>query len=254
MPKGGTLRLETKNVGSADDVPAGEFVALVVTDTGTGIAPENIEKVFEPFFTTKQAGHGSGLGLSMVDGFVRQSGGTVRLRSAPGAGTELTLYFPRATSAAEPVQPVDLGSIEPGQGTILLVDDDKDVGQITAEALEQLGYAVILAHDAAEALRVVADRGTEIDVLVTDLVMPGAMNGIDLAHAVAAQCPDLATIFITGHSDALNTITSDGASAVLLKPFRQASLAAAVRDALARKQRAAPPGAAVPVADAPAGD
>ncbi len=234
MPNGGRLRLETKNVTLLGDPkreePAGDFVALAITDTGTGIPPENLDKVFEPFFTTKEVGKGSGLGLSMVHGFARQSSGSVSIESVVGKGTSVTLFLPRTEAALAPSVSSNESPIS-GEGTVLLVDDDDDVRAVTSDMLERVGYCVLAAASAAEALELVgnADR---LDALITDVVLPGGMDGVELARNARQRRPGLPALLITGYSDALAGETGVAGARVLLKPFRHTEFAEAVRSTI----------------------
>lgn len=209
MPDGGRLIIETapaeidKDYAAAyTDVVPGRYITLAVTDTGTGMTPEVQRRAFEPFYTTKGAGAGSGLGLSMVYGFVKQSGGHVQLYSEPGHGTTVRLYLPEhvgaASAAAESTSPL----IEHGPfgKTILIVEDDQRVRRVSVRRLKELGYAVIEAEDAPGAL-LVLDRDGPIDVLFTDIVMPGGMTGIALAHEARRRRPGLKVLFTSGYAE-----------------------------------------------------
>jgi len=235
MPGGGMLRLETKNVllkgHQTSDHPPDDFVALSVQDTGTGIQPEHLESVFEPFFTTKEVGEGSGLGLSMVQGFVRQSSGWVSIESVVGEGTTITLHFPRAYEDTGKTNDVAEKEMPVGEGQILLVDDDDEVCDVVASMLISLGYSVTTAHDAEQALRLFDDT-ENIDILVTDLVMPGGTNGIELARAVRQRHPNLPLVLITGYSATLSHDEPIRGAVVLNKPFLRQSLAEAVQRAV----------------------
>jgi signal transduction histidine kinase/ActR/RegA family two-component response regulator len=232
MPHGGTLRLETANATLAGDTGGlglnGDFVAITVTDTGTGIPPDVLEKVFEPFFTTKAIGAGSGLGLSMVQGFAQQSSGAVSIDSQVGRGTTVTLYLPRTFEALSPAQGEAEDAIE-SVGTILLVDDDPEVRSVTGQLLEMSGFAVIVAGNASEAMACFEQAGGGIDLLVTDLVLADGPNGIALASAIREQRPDLPVLLITGYSDALLTGLRTEGMDVLTKPFAHKVLMRSVR-------------------------
>jgi two-component system NtrC family sensor kinase len=234
----GTITIEAGNTrlsqqDTADGL-AGDFVALAVSDTGCGIAEELQAKVFEPFFTTKEIGKGTGLGLSQVYGFTRQSGGTVTIRSRIGAGTTVTLYLPRSDAPAgdetEASPPVE-GS-RPGE-RVLLVEDNPEVRDVAVMLLEELGYEVVAADSAGAALRLLAEGG-RIDLVMTDIVMPGEINGLGLAQLVRDAHPQKAVLLTTGYAAAA------GAAAgfpILRKPYPLARLARAVRDALAAAQQ-----------------
>jgi signal transduction histidine kinase len=247
MPEGGCLTIETANTyldeGYArrfGDVEAGQYVVLCVTDTGTGIPPSIIDHVFEPFFSTKPEGEGSGLGLSMVHGFVKQSGGHVRIYSEEGQGTTVKLYLPRMIGAeemtavpagkAENAKPVPRG--EPDE-TILLVEDNDGVRDYATDVLRSLGYTVIEAADADAAIRFLANKPA-VDLLFTDVVLPGEMNGRALADRVLKFYPGLPVLFTTGYTR--NAIVHQGrldADVQLLnKPYTAQDLAQKVRDML----------------------
>jgi len=247
MPEGGCLTIETSNTYlDADyarrfgDVEPGQYVVLCVTDTGTGIPANVIDHVFEPFFSTKPEGEGSGLGLSMVHGFVKQSGGHVRIYSEEGHGTTIKLYLPRMTSAeeiaaapagkAEDTRPVPRG--EPHE-TILLVEDNDGVRDYATDVLRSLGYTVIEAADSPAAIRILTGK-PEIDLLFTDVVLPGGLNGRTLAEEVRRKYPDVPVLFTTGYTR--NAIVHQGrldADVHLLnKPYTAQDLARKVRDML----------------------
>jgi signal transduction histidine kinase/CheY-like chemotaxis protein len=234
MPKGGHLRLRTRNVtlkGDKErDEPSGDFVAISISDTGTGIEPAHLDKVFEPFFSTKEVGKGSGLGLSMVQGFARQSSGLVSIESVVGERTTVTLYLPRSCQAAGTVRNT-VSRVTSGEGTVLLVDDDHDVGEVVAEMLVSLGYSVQLAQDAEQAFQLY-DESTKIDILVTDLVLPGGTDGIELALLIRQRRPDLPIVLITGYSEALSQHEQIRGAIVLAKPFQRESLATAMSRAV----------------------
>jgi len=247
MPAGGRLLLEVADVvldaGYAArnaDVAAGDYVLLAVTDTGCGIPAADLARVFEPFFTTKQRGHGTGLGLSMVWGFVRQSRGHVTVYSEPGVGTTVRLYLPRDQAVAVPPPPAPAvpETFEAGAGErVLLVEDDDLVREYAREQLLALGYRVLVARSGAEALAMIGqDAG--IDLLFTDVVMPGGINGRQLADAARAQRPDLPVLFASGFPE--NALTRNGridAGVVLLaKPYRRADLARKLREVLGARR------------------
>jgi CheY-like chemotaxis protein len=227
MPGGGTLTLTSENVVLDDGEGAaglqGEFVALAVTDTGSGIAPDLLDKVFDPFFTTKEVGKGSGLGLSQVHGFAHQSGGIVTLKSELGRGTIVTLYLPRShenVTASEPHARIDEG----GTGQVLLVEDNPDVAEASQLMLAQLGYAVTVVTDGAAALAAVdKDR---FDLVMTDIVMAGNVDGLGVARALRERKPELPVLLVTGYSDAASRVA--GEFTVLRKPFLMAELSRTV--------------------------
>jgi CheY-like chemotaxis protein len=186
--------------------------------------------VFEPFFTTKEIGAGSGLGLSMVHGFAKQSAGSVFIESQIGKGTSVTLYLPRSAEVANPASS-SIADVSAGCGTILLVEDDAAVMLVTAEMLELSGYSVLRARNATEALERFDCDGNRIDILVTDLVLPDGLNGIELATAINRKRPELPVLLVTGYSEALLKVSTPGMS-VLTKPFGRSDLTRAVQQAL----------------------
>lgn len=241
MPGGGRLRLETANValdataGSGDgDIAPGEFVMVAVTDTGHGIPAEIRDRVFEPFFTTKGVGQGTGLGLSMVYGFARQTGGTVRIESEEGRGTVVRLFLPRsdgrATAHAEPVQAPGPSR---GHETILVVEDDPLVQGYVIAQLGSLGYRTLVAGDGAAALALV-DQGVKFDLLFTDMIMPGGMNGKELADTIRARRAGVKVLYTSGYTD--DAVVHDGhldpGVALLRKPYRKVVLSQKLREVL----------------------
>jgi len=241
MPTGGKLTIETANARLDDsytaehaDVTPGQYVMVAVTDTGKGIPPEIREHVFEPFFTTKGLGAGSGLGLSMVFGFVKQSGGDVAIDSAEGEGTTVRLYLPRA-SAEVPAERQPRRMQEPaGRGeTVLVVEDDRDVRALTTTQLGSLGYRVLEADTGPSALKQLGSTAN-VNLLLTDLVLSGGMNGCELAAKVRQSMPGVKVLYMSGYSE--NIVAPHGpldAHAMLLrKPFRKRELASKVRATL----------------------
>ena len=223
MSQGGTLTVDTRNATldqptRLEDPPAGDYVAVSLTDTGAGMTPEVLARVFEPFFTTKPVGHGSGLGLSQVYGFAQQSGGGVAIRSAPGAGTTVRVYLPRSAAApgSSPGLRRDTTSATE-RTTVLVVDDDPDVRRITASMLNQLGHRVIQAESGADALSRLAERPL-IGLAVIDFAMP-EMNGIELADRLRADNPTLPVLFVTGYADTDALAARPQGDLVLHKPF-----------------------------------
>ncbi|SFX23680.1 PAS domain S-box-containing protein [Pseudomonas sp. NFACC43] len=228
MPGGGALKLNVHSrlidEQSADEkmLPSGPYVDISVVDTGTGISADILSRVFDPFFTTKPIGEGSGLGLSMIYGFVQQSGGQVRIRSSVGVGTTVTMYFPVVSqpSATTP-QPgsEETTSLQPGNNeTILLVDDEAAIRQMVAEFLAETGYRVIESLDSVSALKQ-AEKTGPVDLLLTDIGLPGAMNGIALAREMRARHPRLKVLFITGFAEGERLVTADAHTRILTKPF-----------------------------------
>jgi signal transduction histidine kinase len=241
MPNGGKLIIETCNVVLDDnyasmngDVTAGNYVMVAVTDSGHGIPADILNHVFEPFFTTKDVNKGSGLGLSMVYGFVKQSNGHIKIYSEEGHGTTVRIYLPQVIGLTEPVAAASPSSIEGGHETILVVEDDHLVRTFVVGQIQSLGYATLAAVNAAEALLVI-NGPQAIDLLFTDMIMPGSMNGRELASA-ALQCrAALKILFTSGYSN--ETIIHHGhldAGVLLLaKPYRKSELARMIRTALA---------------------
>ena len=246
MPDGGRLLIETANVvpdaayvARHPDAAAGEHVMLSVTDTGSGMAPEVAARVFEPFFTTKETGKGTGLGLSMVYGFIKQSKGHIAVDSALGRGTSFRLHLPRGKDGqAESAAPAK-AEVAGGRERILVVEDEPQVRANVVQQLASLGYAVAEAADGASGLAAVEAASTAFDLMLTDVVMPGRMNGKALADEVRRRWPATRIVFMSGYSN--NALAEDGqlAAGVLLlaKPFRKADLAGIVRQALDAKPR-----------------
>ncbi|MDO9411991.1 MAG: PAS domain S-box protein [Pseudolabrys sp.] len=240
MPDGGSMTLQARNVvlqpGSSVGSLTGDFVALALIDTGTGIAPDALAKVFEPFFTTKPVGKGTGLGLSQVHGFANQSGGAVTVNSEPGKGTVVTIYLPRAqTEAEQAAAEIEAEASEPAQGTVLLVEDSREVAEVTTALLEQLGYRVVRAENAAEALRHL-EQGIAFDLMLSDIVMPGAMDGMALAYLCRERFPALPVLLVSGYNDAARA--ADGHFDILRKPFELSALEDAIGQALDKMRSA----------------
>jgi signal transduction histidine kinase len=238
MPVGGTLKVETKNAvlgppRSLEAPPAGEFVAVSVSDSGTGMTDDIRAKVFEPFFTTKEVGKGSGLGLSQVLGFAKQSGGGVCIDSCVGAGTSVHIYLPRAEAnlAIRAPAPTRVAAADALRGlTILLIDDDNAVREVTRATLHELGYKVLEAGSGGAALELI-EREPKIDLMIADFAMPG-MNGAEVARLAQAKRPKLPVLFVTGFAD--RTVLSGISEAqIISKPFIDDELAQKVRLALA---------------------
>ena len=243
MPHGGRLTIETANrwiderTARERDIAPGQYISLCVSDTGTGMPPDVIAKAFDPFFTTKPLGQGTGLGLSMIYGFARQSGGQTRIYSEVGRGTTVCLYLPRHQGEAEAAEampvPVEAPRAECGE-TVLVVDDDPTVRMLVMEVLEEQGYAAIEAGDGASGLRVL-QSDTRIDLLVTDVGLPGGMNGRQMADAARVGRPALKVLFITGYAE--NAVVGDGhlepGMHVLTKPFAMDALANRIRELIA---------------------
>jgi PAS domain S-box-containing protein len=219
-----------------DEVTAGQYVMLAVSDTGSGMSPEIIEKVFEPFFSTKAEGKGSGLGLSMVYGFVKQSGGHVKIYSEVGEGTTIKLYLPRAYESEDVEVATDTGPVTGGTETVLVVEDDAEVRATVVELLSDLGYRVLKAVDAASALAIV-ESGMPIDLLFTDVVMPGTLKSPELARKARERLPEIAVLFTSGYTE--NSIVHggklDAGVELLSKPYTREALARKVRHVLANQ-------------------
>jgi signal transduction histidine kinase/DNA-binding response OmpR family regulator len=250
MPDGGKLTIETANAhlderyaAQQAEVAPGQYVVLCISDTGAGMSREVIEQAFEPFFTTKDVGHGTGLGLSQVYGFVKQSGGHVKIYSEVGQGTAVKIYLPRFLADEEPEEEAPPAGASLGAASaelVLVVEDDEAVRAHSVEILRELGYRVLEAANARTALELL-ERQPEIALLFTDVGLPGGMNGRQLAEAAVRARPTLKVLFTTGY--ARNAIVHDGrldaGVRLITKPFSYDELGAAVRDVLAR--RALPP-------------
>jgi signal transduction histidine kinase/ActR/RegA family two-component response regulator len=249
MPDGGRITIETANkwlderAAIKQAIPEGQYLSLCVTDTGVGMPPEVIARAFEPFFTTKPIGEGTGLGLSMIYGFAQQSGGQVRIYSEIGQGTTVCIYLPRHYGEVEDddgsMVVSDLPRSEQGE-TVLIVDDEPTVRMLVADILEDLGYTSIEAGDSAAGLKVL-QSDVRIDLLVTDVGLPGGMNGRQMADAARVHRPDLKVLFITGYAE--NAILGNGhlapGMAVLTKPFAIDTMAARIRSMIeGSKERA----------------
>ncbi|GLR84715.1 hybrid sensor histidine kinase/response regulator [Bradyrhizobium iriomotense] len=221
MPDGGTVTIGARNVVLSEPLHAGEFVAITVADTGLGIPSDVLDKIFEPFFTTKPVGKGTGLGLSQVHGFAHQAGGTVKVDSELGKGTTFTILLPRETS-----EPQREATVAPsrGSGTVLLVEDNPDVALVSTTLLEQLGYRVRRVADAEEALREIEQDG--VDFVFSDIVMPGKMDGLTLAHRLRQIRPELPILLATGYSDAAADVR--GNFPILRKPYEIHELSDAI--------------------------
>ena len=243
MPGGGQLVIETANIVIPDrrdahthvpllNVPPGDYVVLSVTDTGVGMDPEVLTRAFDPFFTTKPLGQGTGLGLSMIYGFVQQSGGYVNLHSEPGQGTQVTIYLPRHLGVATETEvKAPVPSLGPTtSGVVLVVEDEPPVRMVVVDLLSDLGYTVLEATDGRTGLHIV-ESTARVDLLLTDVGLPGGMNGRQLADASRQSRPDLKVLFMTGYADRVavgNRLLNDGMQ-VMTKPFALDALAARVQ-------------------------
>jgi CheY-like chemotaxis protein len=234
MPRDGCVAIaasnETIRAGQVPDLPPGDYVRISVKDTGRGMTSTVAARAFEPFFTTKGVGKGSGLGLSMVYGFAKQSGGAVRIQSTLGAGTTVELYLPRCLAPEREAQPV-APTLPPGphEASILVVDDDEDVRTMSAGALRDLGYRVFEASSGADAIAVLQKR--PVDLLFSDIVMPG-MTGLELSKEARKIRPGLPVLLTTGYADRFERGEPDAQLQVLTKPFRPSDLGKRIRQIL----------------------
>jgi len=242
MPQGGRLVIETGNAvvdeemsGRLDGLQPGDYVRLSVSDTGTGMTTAVRERAFEPFFTTKEMGRGTGLGLSMIYGFAKQSGGAATIDSDLGSGTVVSIYLPRHRVQPTLIVDADLANTAlAGAGqTILAVEDDERVRKLTVARLTQLGYTVLAAGSGAEAIELLAS-GKPVDLLFSDVVMPGGMSGFELRTKVQALYPNMPVVLTSGYAEELSrdNAARDGRLKILNKPYRLADLAAAIDSAL----------------------
>lgn len=233
----GNTTLDDAYAAQHDDVQAGDYVVLVVSDTGCGMPPEIVKQVFEPFFSTKSPDRGTGLGLSMVYGFVKQTGGHINIYSEEGIGTSVKIYLPRTSSQEQEEIRAVAAPVRGGDETILIVEDDDEVRDTVAQLLDDLGYRILRAADAASALAVL-ESGIPIDLLFTDVVMPGSMTAIDLARRAKALWPQSKVLFTSGYTE---TAAAHGGKLALgakliSKPYRQEDLARRVRQLLDEKR------------------
>jgi CheY-like chemotaxis protein len=237
MPEGGVLTVETGNATIDPDnpeLPPGDYAVVAVSDTGHGMSPQVLAKVIEPFFTTKGVGKGSGLGLSMIYGFAKQSGGQLRIYSEVGHGTTVRLYLPRSQDAVMTPAATAEGPVRGEGERILVVEDNPDVRRVAVRQLVSLGYQVAEADSGAAGLEALAlDHG--IDLVFSDIVMPGGMTGIEMVEAARAEAPGLKALFTTGFTSAAtaNNNRVTGADLMISKPYRVSDLAAKLREALA---------------------
>jgi signal transduction histidine kinase len=245
MPSGGELTIRTtylsldpEDAERYPDAVSGDYVVVEVGDNGAGMSPETLERATEPFFTTKEAGRGTGLGLSQVHGFVRQSGGFLTLESSVGAGTTVRIYLPRevaATAVSSPI-PAALSAA----GTILVVEDDADVRNLVLAQLEDLGFTTLAAANGSEALELLQEPDNRVDLLLTDVVMPGGMTGVELVRSARAMRPGLPAILTSGYTSGSAGDRDGGGSdraealPILSKPYQQGELARIIGQILAR--------------------
>jgi CheY-like chemotaxis protein len=226
------VELDRETAKSCPDVPAGSYVVLVVNDTGCGMTAEVRAKIFEPFFTTKSVGKGTGLGLTVVHEIVKQCGGHIAVLSEPGAGTTFQIYFPAARGRSIRTSPLREKCSARGSETVLLVEDEEALRRFGSAALESYGYNVLTAANGEDALRLVESNGGRIDLLLTDVVMPG-MSGCDLALALRQRWPDLRVLLLSGYTEEAIMHRGTVARATFLsKPFSPAALATKVRQIL----------------------
>jgi signal transduction histidine kinase len=236
MPDGGRLAIRTENVDVTDggDLPAGPYALIEVTDTGTGMDAPTLARVFEPFFTTKERGKGTGLGLASVYGIVRQSGGHIAVTSTPGVGTSFRIHLPRVDAPVDTSRAARVVSVPAaGTETLLVAEDEQMVRVLIRKVLEQAGYTVLLASGGAEALQLAARHAGPIQMLVTDVVMPG-MNGRELARRLLELRPDTKVLYLSGYAD--DAVERHGVldpdTAFMQKPFSPGALASRVREVL----------------------
>lgn len=244
MPAGGRLTVRTRNVSldaaaarpHGTDAAPGDYVQIAVEDTGIGMPPEVAAHATEPFFTTKEAGKGTGLGLSQVYGFARQSGGFLAIESAPDKGTIVSIHLPRSTSEHTARNAAASSAPQTGTETVLVVEDDEDVRELIAGLLEGLGYRTLVARNAPDALKLIeSTKDKPLDLLLTDIVMPGGMSGIDLAREMRRHRPNVAVLLSTAYAGANAMLESAGETwPVLSKPYRHYELAKIIRALLDR--------------------
>jgi PAS domain S-box-containing protein len=228
--------LDDEYVRQHDELSAGQYVMIAVTDTGAGIPPDILERVYEPFFTTKAEDKGTGLGLAMVYGFLKQSGGHIKIYSEVGAGTTVKLYFPREVASEDTLIGAPSDEIKGGEETILVVEDDDEVREVAVSMLTELGYRVVKARDAASAL-VVVDSGIPIDLIFTDVMMPGTLRSPDFARKAKERLPNVAVLFTSGYTQ--NAIVHGGrldpGVELLAKPYTRETLARKIRHVLTNR-------------------
>jgi PAS domain S-box-containing protein len=231
MPSGGTFTLSVAPVAPTaigDDQLEGDFVGITFTDTGTGVPPNLLSKIFDPFFTTKEVGKGTGLGLSQVYGFAHQAGGTVRAESKVGQGTTITIYLPSSAEKKVAARETARERAKPPRPTVLVVDDSAEVAQVTSSLFEHLGYETVYRDSAEAALKLLED-GKKFDLVFSDIVMPGTIDGVGLASEIRSRYPDLQVILTTGYSDAAQSAPPD--LPILRKPFDTDALRDFIADA-----------------------
>jgi CheY-like chemotaxis protein len=232
MPNGGTIEIAAKNTGAlADHELTGEFVRLDIADSGIGMTPDILAHAFEPFFTTKEVGSGSGLGLAQAHGFAKASGGAVRIASTPGRGTLVSLFLPRTLKSPAYVPELlpQARDDRPGAGAqVLVVEDDDEVAALTVEMINQLGYDTTRVASAEAALGALADRRC-VDIVFSDVMMPGRMNGVELAQEIRRRRPNLPVLLTSGYAESARRKAGGQQVKIIPKPYRIDEL----RDALA---------------------
>ncbi len=236
MPSGGNLVIESRNATTFEaGMPGdGAFVLISVSDTGHGMPPEVIERAFEPFFTTKEPGRGTGLGLSTIYGFAEQSGGHVAIQSEPGKGTTINLYLPHAEETCErQSEAAEPAPLSENSEVVLVVEDNAEVREVTMQRVEGLGYVALEAENGAAALRML-EAGEDVQVVLSDVVMPGGVSGYDLVRWIREHAPAIKVLLTTGYA-AEETQPGAAEVAILRKPYKRADLAVALRDALGGK-------------------
>jgi CheY-like chemotaxis protein len=238
MPEGGVVNLSARNVEltgpETDEELKGEFVALTVSDTGTGIPADILARVFDPFFTTKAPGKGTGLGLSQVYGLAQQSGGEVAIRTTPGRGTKVTIYLPRSHEPVDRVAPAEPAAHSSGHGElILVVEDNPDVKTVTVALLEQLNYRTQAVDSAQAALDLLA-TGKRFDLVFTDVMLPGGLDGLELAGMLRERYPSLPVLLTSGYAKVL---AGRHGMPILRKPYQISALAKAIGENLSRQRQ-----------------
>jgi len=241
MPESGRFRVGARNVTFDIGDPTsgglvGDFVAVTLSDTGAGMTPEVVARAFEPYFTTKEIGLGSGLGLSQVDGFAQQSGGAASIASAIGKGTSITLFLPRAEAEEHPAAPSNVATVAPLRAfaSILVVEDEAEVARVTMETLREIGYQAVGARDGHAALALIEQDPT-IELVLSDVVMPGGMSGLELARALRKLRPGLPVVLATGYTQLEGRVMDDDFT-FIAKPYRREALAVALRTAFEREK------------------
>ncbi|MDN4051987.1 response regulator [Massilia sp. YIM B02763] len=234
----GNALLDAAYCAGHPDVAPGQYVMIAVSDTGSGMPPEVVNRAFEPFFSTKAEGKGTGLGLSMVYGLVKQSGGHIKIYSEPGEGSTIKLYLPRSDASEDAYVALDTQPVVGGSETILVAEDDEAVRATVVEMLTELGYRVLKAGDASAALTVI-DSGVHVDLLFTDVVMPGPLRSPELARKARERLPELAVLFTSGYTE--NAIVHGGrldrGVELIGKPYTKEHLARKIRHVLANEQQ-----------------